>query len=136
MDNEPWTYGEEVERVMVKYINLRERLRPYTRDLFDQAHTQGQPLIRGLFYEFPEDRQAVDIADEYMFGPDLLVAPVIEQGARERTVYLPGDADETWTSLHDGTRYSGGEHVTVDAPIDVIPIFARNGRDHGLTGLI
>lgn len=136
VDNEPWSYGEDVERIMVKYINLRERLRPYTRELFDQAHTQGQPLIRGLFYEFPEDGKAVDISDEYMFGPDLLVAPIVEQGADSRTVYLPGGHDETWTNLHDGARYSGGERVSVDAPIDVVPVFARNGRDHGLMGLI
>ena len=71
-----------------------------------------------------------------MFGPDLLVAPIVEQGADSRTVYLPGGHDETWTNLHDGARYSGGERVSADAPIDVVPVFARNGRDHGLMGLI
>ena len=135
-DNEPWTYGEDVERIMVKYIRLRETMRPYTRDLFRQAHEDGQPLVRGLFHEFPGEEAAATIADEYLFGPDLLVAPVTDAGARTRDVYLPGGPDTIWTSLHDGAEYAGGQTVTVDAPIDVIPVFARNGADHGLAGLI
>ena len=102
VDNEPWSYGTAIEQVLVKYINIRERMRPYTRELFDSAHQDGQPLIRGLFYEFPEDAKAHSISDEYMFGPDLLVAPVVEYSARNRTVYLPGDASTSWTDLHTG----------------------------------
>lgn len=135
-DNEPWTYGEEVENVMRKYIQIREMLRPYSRELFDAAHTDGQPLARGLFYEFPDDEAAANVPDEYMYGPDLLVAPVVELGARSRDVYLPGNADTTWTNLHTGERFAGGQQVTVDAPMDVLPLFARNGADHGLAGMI
>ena len=76
------------------------------------------------------------MADEYLFGPDLLVAPVTALGARSREVYLPGDESTTWTNLHDGTEYAGGRTVTVDAPLDVLPLFARNGADHGLNGMI
>ncbi|NEG56050.1 glycoside hydrolase family 31 protein [Bifidobacterium platyrrhinorum] len=133
-DNEPWSMGETVERILVKFIKLRETLRPYTRELFDEAHTDGQPLVRGLFYEFPDDGRAADVADEYMFGPDLLVAPVMEYGARERTVYLPGDASVTWTDLRDGTTHAGGSTVTAAAALDTVPVFARDGRDHGLAG--
>ena len=135
-DNEPWTYGEEVEAIVRKYIAVRETMRPYTRDLYAQAHADGQPLARGLFYEFPEDEAAADVADEYLFGPDLLVAPVTELGARSREVYLPGNESTTWTNLHDGAEYAGGQTVTVDAPLDVLPLFARNGADHGLNGMI
>ena len=135
-DNEPWSYGEDVERIVRKYIAVRETLRPYTRDLFAQAHADGQPVARGLFYEFPDDEAAADVAGEYLFGPDLLVAPVTKLGARSREVYLPGDESTTWTNLHDSAEYAGGRTVTVDAPLDVLPLFARNGADHGLNGMI
>ena len=135
-NNEPWSFGPEVERTMVKYITLRETMRPYTRELFAEAHESGQPLVRGLFYEFPGEEAVADIADEYLFGPDILVAPVTELGARSREVYLPGGEATTWTNLHDGAVYAGGQTVTVEAPLDVVPAFARNGKDHGLQGLI
>ena len=136
VDNEPWSYGTAIEQVLVKYINIRERMRPYTRELFDSAHQDGQPLIRGLFYECPEDAKAHSISDEYMFGRDFLVAPVVEYSARNRTVYLPGDASTSWTDLHTGASYTGGTSVTVDAPLDVIPVFAKNGNDHALASAI
>ncbi|MCI1978933.1 MAG: family 31 glucosidase [Bifidobacteriaceae bacterium] len=131
-DNEPWSYGDAVEKIFVKYIQLRESLKPYTQQLFTQAHEEGQPLVRGLFYEFPDDSVAADISDEYMYGSDLLVAPVMECGAREREVYLPGDSSVKWTLLSAGNEYSGGQKVRVDAPLSVIPVFACDGRDHGV----
>ncbi|MBT1165140.1 TIM-barrel domain-containing protein [Bifidobacterium felsineum] len=135
-DNEPWSMGEGVEKILVKFIKLRETLRPYTRELFDAAHTDGQPLVRGLFYEFPSDTKAADVADEYLFGPDLLVAPVLEYGARERDVYLPGDANVTWIDVRNGESYAGGSTITASAPLSSVPVFARNGHDHGLTGTL
>ena len=111
-------------------------MRPYTRELFESAHTDGQPLVRGLFYEFPQDESVSDIADEYMFGPDVLVAPVVEAGARSREVTLPGNASITWTDLRTGKVYGGGQKITVDAGIDTIPAFARDGHDHGLIGML
>lgn len=135
-DNEPWSFGADVERILVKYIKVREALRPYARELFAAAHEDGQPLMRGLFYEFPGDPNAADVPDEYMFGPDLLVAPVVEAGVDEREVYLPGDANVTWTELHTGRSYVGGTTVKAVAPLDVLPVFARNGATHGLDDLI
>ena len=135
-DNEPWSYGDEIERIMIKYINIREHIRPYVRELFEQAHVDGQPLVRGLFFEFPKDEAAHSITDEYMFGPDLLIAPVTQQNAVSREVYLPDDGNVKWTELHTGTIYDGGRRVRVEAPRDVLPVFARNGADHGLSGLI
>ncbi len=135
-DNEPWSYGETIENLMVKYINIRETLRPYTRKLFESAHDDGQPIVRGLFFDFPQDEQAANIADEYLFGPDLLVAPVTDLAARSRTVYLPGGEETLWTDLHTGQTFNGGVRITVEAPLDVIPVFARNGADHGLNGMI
>lgn len=135
-DNEPWSMGETVETILVKYIRIRETMRPYTRQLFSEAHADGQPLVRGLFYEFPEDSIAADINDEYMFGPDLLVAPVTQPGVVSRSVYLPGDETTAWTDLHTGQIHQGGVQIEAMAPMDVIPVFARNGKSHGLAGLI
>jgi alpha-D-xyloside xylohydrolase len=135
-DNEPWSYGETIENLMVKYITIRETMRPYTRELFASAHEDGQPIVRGLFFDFPQDERAANIADEYLFGPDLLIAPVTDLAARSRTVYLPGGEETRWTNLHNGQTFNGGEEITVEAPLDVIPVFARNGADHGLNGMI
>lgn len=135
-DNEPWSYGEQIELIARKFIGVREAMRPYTRELFAQAHVDGQPVVRGLFYEFPDDEACANVADEYLFGPDLLVAPVTEPGASSREVYLPGDETTTWTDLRDGAVYAGGRTVTVDAPLDSLPVFARNGNDHGLAGML
>lgn len=135
-DNEPWSYGPEMESIFRKYIAVREVMRPYTRELFQSAHEQGQPLVRGLFYEFPTDEHVADIADEYLYGPDILVAPVVEAGAASRSVYLPGDETTTWTDLRDGAVYVGGQSIESSAAIDTVPAFARDGRDHGLIGLL
>lgn len=131
-DNEPWSYGTQVEEILVKYIKIREEMRPYTQSLFEAAHTDGQPLLRGLFYEFPDDTKVFDISDEYMYGQDLLVAPVVEYGVRSREVYLPGDKTTQWTLISEGKQYYGGQTIEVAAPLDVIPVFARNGQMHGI----
>lgn len=135
-DNEPWSFGQEVEKCIVKYIQIREILKPYLAKLFLSAHTKGEPLVRGLFFDFPGDAACHSVQDEYMFGPDLLVAPVITEGAREREVYLPGSSEVSWTNVVDGKTYSGGTAVGVSAPLDVIPVFARNGQAHGLNGTL
>jgi alpha-D-xyloside xylohydrolase len=135
-DNEPWSFGAKTEKIIEKYINIREVLRSYMRDLFNEAHISGQPIVRGLFYEFSGDSFAHEVKDEYMLGSDLLVAPITERGATSRDVYLPGDSSVTWISMHDGSKYVGNETVSVAAPDDVIPVFARDGNDHGLLRLI
>lgn len=132
--NEPWSYGKSVEEIYVKFIKIRELLRPYMRELFDEAHTLGHPLIRGLFYEFPQDDAAADVADQYMLGADLLVAPVVELGANSRKVYLPGDAHTQWQDLRDGKMCQGGQVISAKAPLDTLPVFARNGKSHNLLG--
>ena len=123
--NEVWSYGKQAELILEKYLRLRYQLMPYLYSLGWQAHQTGAPFMRGLFLDFPSDPNVADLRDEYMFGPALLVAPVTEQGATSRSVYLPRGAD--WYNFWTNKRLSGGQRVTVAAPIDTIPLFVRAG---------
>jgi alpha-D-xyloside xylohydrolase len=126
-DNEVWSYGSEVYEILEKYLFLRERLRPYIKGLMEQAHENGSPVIRTMFYEFPNDPVCWKLQDQYMFGPDILVAPVLYAGMRSREIYLPEGS--SWKDARVGKTFEGGQFVTAEAPIDVIPVFLRNGAD-------
>lgn len=122
--NEVWTYGDEVLRICTKYLELRETIRPYVTELMKEAHEKGTPVMRPLFYDYPEDTKVWEIEDEYMFGPDMLVAPILYEDMRERTLYLPeGD----WIDINSKTEYKGGDFVTVAAPLDTLPVFVKRG---------
>ena len=124
-DNEVWSFGEEAYPILVNYLQLRETMRDYVRQLMREAHEQGSPVMRAMFYEFPEDKACWELKDQYMFGPDLLVAPVMTPGAVKRSVYLP--AGSTWVCMRDGATLEGGQTVEADAPLSCIPVFLRNG---------
>ena len=106
------------------YVRVREALRPYLRQILDDASATGLPLLRAMFLEFPDDAIAWQVSDQYMFGRDLLVAPVVEPGASKRNVYLP--VADSWTDVRTGDVIEGRGIVEVEAPIGVIPVFARN----------
>jgi alpha-D-xyloside xylohydrolase len=127
-DNEIWSFGEENYEIMKKFIFMRERLRPYIRQCMMEAHEKGTPVMRAMFYEFPADPRCWQAETQYMFGPDLLVAPVYELGQRSRDVYLP--SGQPWKNARTGERFSGGQTVTVPAPLDEIPIFIRAEKDY------
>ncbi|MBW5445588.1 family 31 glucosidase [Cohnella sp. CFH 77786] len=121
--NELWSYGEEAYRIFKKYLFIRERLRPYIAEIMKAAHEKGTPPMRPLFYDFPHDSESWNVEDEYMFGPDLLVAPILYEGARERTVYLPSGV--VWKEAHTGRILEGGVLMKCDAPMDTLPLFTR-----------
>jgi alpha-D-xyloside xylohydrolase len=121
--NEVWSYGEEVYEICKKYMELREQLRDYTRNVMMQAHEKGTPVMRTLFYEFPEDPVCWEVEDEYLYGSQYLVAPVLEAGAMERAVYLPKGS--RWKELESEVVYDGGQWVTAEAPLDCIPVYER-----------
>ena len=123
--NEIWSYGEEAEKIFTSAIRLRESMRDYMRDVMKDAHENGAPVIRPLFYDYPDDPECWDRKDEHLLGPDVLVAPVLEPGATERKVYLP--TGNQWTLLGTKESYAGGQYITVEAPLDRIPIFLKNG---------
>lgn len=121
--NEVWSYGEKVYHICRKYMKLREDMRDYSRKLMQEAHEKGTPVMRTLFYEFPEDKICWTIEDEYFYGGDILVAPVFEPGAKWRRVYLPDGAD--WKDAESGKVYSGGQTIEVPVDLETIPYFIR-----------
>ncbi len=123
--NEIWSFGDDVYRIARDYIFLRERLRPYLHDQARRTSRTGVPIMRPLLLEFPEDQGSWDVDDQFMFGRDLLVAPVLEERASERSVYLPAGAE--WTNAWTGARAPDGEVVLVEAPLEQIPLFVRDG---------
>lgn len=122
--NELWSYGEENYAIMQHWLTVRETLRPYIDALYRQAHLHGDPLMRPLFWHYPKDKQSWACEDQYLFGEDLLVAPVMQAGQRERDVWLP--TGNSWIALN-GERYAGGEHIRVPAALETIPVFIREG---------
>lgn len=118
---EPWAYGEQVYGTMKKYLQLRENLKDYIRDQMKAAHEKGTPVIRPLFYDFDADKSAWNVEDEYMFGDSLLIAPVLYENATQRTVYLPAGSD--WINVYSGEQLIGGKTISVDTPIEQIPVF-------------
>ena len=123
--NEVWSYGKQAEPILEKYLKLRYELMPYIYSLGYFTHETGAPFMRALFMDFPDDSKVAEIGDEYMLGPAFLVAPVTDQGATSREVYLPAGAD--WYNYWTNERVHGGQTITVKAPIDTIPLFVRAG---------
>jgi len=123
--NEVWSYGKQAEPILEKYLRLRYQLMPYIYSLGYQTWLTGAPFMRALPLDFPNDPNVADLRDEYMFGPAFLVAPITEQGAISRKVYLPAGGD--WYNYWTDERLKGGQTITVAAPIDTIPLFVRAG---------
>lgn len=126
-DNEVWSFGDDNYEILKKFLFVRENLRDYIRDSMKKTSENGTPIMRPLFYDFPNDKTAFEAEDCYMFGDSLLVAPVMEEGASERRVYLPAGAE--WTDANTKQKYSGGQWVTVPAPIDIIPVMIRDNAN-------
>jgi alpha-D-xyloside xylohydrolase len=122
-DNEVWSFGERNYEIIRNLLFLREKLKPYLRELNRAAHEHGTPPMRPLYYDFPTDPAAVNLADQFMLGPDLLVAPVTEQGAISRDVYLP--TGTTWVEAWSGQEFQGGQLLKANAPLERIPVYWR-----------
>ena len=120
--NELWSYGEENYAIMRKYYDLRIAMHDYIKSLYAEAHENGSPLLRAMFYEFPEDEKCWELQDQYMFGGKYLVAPVLQLGQFRREVYLPA---RQWKLTSTGEVFQGGQTVTVDAPLEYMPVFEK-----------
>jgi len=124
--------GTPVFNILASYQRLRYRLLPYIYAIAADTYHRAGTMVRGLVMDFPNDVKVRNIADEYMFGPSFLVAPVTEYKARSRSVYLP--AGTRWYDFHTGEAYDGGQTVTVQAPLDRIPVFVKEGAIVPTTG--
>jgi alpha-D-xyloside xylohydrolase len=122
---EIWAYGPQAEAILARYDRLRYQLIPYLYSLAWHTYRTGAPFMRALWMDFPRDPKTAMIGNEYMFGPDFLVAPVTRQGQTHKRVYLPAGTD--WYDYWSSARLSGGQTIGVDAPIDRIPVFVRAG---------
>ncbi len=120
-DNEVWSYGEEIYDILKGYLFARERMRPYVTQQMERAHQKGTPVIRPLFYDYPDDPTCWEVEDQYMFGPDVLVAPVLSEGMKKRSVYLP--KGRSWTYAYTQEVYEGGSVVECETPLHIIPVF-------------
>ena len=123
-NNKPWSYGEYVEKIVKKYINLRYALMPYIYTCAYETSRDFVPMMRPMFYAFPEDSVASKEQHQFMFGDSILVAPVTEKGARTKRVWL---SEGIWYDFHTGEKYTGGKYAEVFAPLDTLPLFVRGG---------
>eukprot|EP00698_Gefionella_okellyi_P003681 TRINITY_DN13443_c0_g1_i1.p1 TRINITY_DN13443_c0_g1~~TRINITY_DN13443_c0_g1_i1.p1 ORF type:complete len:898 (+),score=174.31 TRINITY_DN13443_c0_g1_i1:386-2695(+) len=124
---EPWLFGEPYTSVIRSAIRARYQLLPHWYTLWKHAAETGVPLMRPLFMEFPEDESTFSLDNQFLIGSGLLVRPVTEAGATTASVYLPGSSSSTWYNYNTFISSAGGQTVTVDAPLETIPVFVRGG---------
>ena len=124
-DNEVWSFGDDNYPILVRYMHLREVMRPYLRKQFEICSRDGTPPMRPLFFDYPGDENCWNVDDQFFLGPDYLIAPVDQAGIERRDVYLP--LGSAWTLAWTGERWDGGRSVTVEAPLDRIPFFVKEG---------
>lgn len=119
----PWDFGPEALRIFRKFAKLRIQLFPYLYDAVHEASQTGMPVIRPMVLAFQDDPDVAAARYQYMFGPDILVAPMYRPGTY-RSVYLP---EGEWVEWWSGTRYDGKQTIEVYAPLDRMPLFVRSG---------
>ncbi len=123
-DQEPWRFGKYYEDIIRKYLKLRYRLLPFLYTTLEEAHRTGVPLFRPLLLNYQEDENTYNLDDEFMIGKDLLVAPILKPDITRRLVYLP---QGVWYDYWTNKKYQGGKVISVDAPLETVPMFVRGG---------
>jgi alpha-D-xyloside xylohydrolase len=131
-DNEVWSFGEDAYRIIRELLFLRERLRPYIVAQMRLASERGTPPMRPLFFDYPDEDELYSVEDEFLFGPDLVVAPVLQAVARTRMVYLPAGA--AWKDAWTGRVAPSGTWFEAQAPLERIPVYLREGSPLRLLG--
>ena len=123
-DHEPWSFGEDKEQLLKKLIELRYQLLPYVYTQFVESAATGAPVNRPMIYQFPGDKTCASIGDQFMFGPEMLICPILDPGKDTRTVYLP---EGTWFDFWNGQKYHGAQWMMVQSPLGQPPVFVRAG---------
>ena len=134
---EPWSFNDEYKEINRKYISLRYKLLPFFYTEFFNSHKTGLPVMRPLFMEFPDDEESYTVSNQFMVGESLLVAPVLERKSDIKFLYLPHENGEeiTWLNWWTGERFESGYH-TVEAPLEIMPIFLREGKGIPFTDVV
>ena len=117
-------HNSQVEPICRKYLELRYQMLPYIYSAAEQTHRTGLPLVRALWIHWPQDPKAIHTTDEYMWGDQILVAPVLKQGATQRTAWLPAGQ---WWDFWSNKQVTGGAEITRDADLETIPLYVRAG---------
>lgn len=125
--NEVWSFGDTVEAVLTKLLEVREALRPYLEECFADFAKTGAPVMAPIFYHFENDIESREDAGRYMLGPDLLVAPVLDESIESMKVALP--KGEKWVHVWTGDVYDGGGTADVKCPWGQCPVFIRHSAD-------
>lgn len=121
---EPWAFGEEIEKIVTRYIELRYRWLPHFYNLQRECALTGMPLMRPLVLEYPDDANTYNLNDQFLIGDSVLIAPVMQPDMERRLVYLPaGDWVDYWTNEH----LRGGRCYIATAPLDTLPIYIKSG---------
>ncbi len=123
-EQEPWTFDDEVLRIVKKFIEIRYQLLPYLYTAFWRYINEGIPILKSLVLFDQEDQQTHNRTDEFLFGEKILICPIIEPNAKGRRMYIPRGK---WYSYWDGSITEGGKETWVDADIDSMPIFIKEG---------
>ena len=125
-DNEIWSFGDRDFEILRDLIFLRERLRPYLRRHMDIASETGVPVMRPMFFDYPDDPVCYTLGEQYLFGDDILFAPIVRQGQTSHRVYLP---QGEWVFARDGKEYKGGEWYEIPAALHEFIAFVKKGAD-------
>ncbi|WP_117168130.1 glycoside hydrolase family 31 protein [Paraliobacillus sediminis] len=121
---EPWSFGDKYEKIIKKYIQERYVWLPYLYTLFQESSVTGLPVMRPLVLEYPNDKHIFNLSDQFMIGCDLIVAPILTPDTYQRVVYLP---EGNWINYWTEEMLQGGKHHLVEAPLEVLPIFVKQG---------
>ncbi len=124
-NKEPWEFGDEFTKINRASVELRYQFLPYLYTLFREHERNGSPVMRPLWFEFPNDKSTYLINDQYMVGSDVMVAPVVKDGMRTRGIYLP--ASEGWIDWWTGDQLESGKTHYPKTPLDRLPIYVRVG---------
>lgn len=121
---EPWAFGTRAESIAVKAINLRYNFLPYLYNMYYKSYSEGIPVFRPMIMEFPKDMNVVDMYTEFMFGDNILIAPVLHEGEREKSIYLPAG---NWYNYFTKEKYVGGTYYCIEVALEDIAVFVKEG---------
>jgi len=124
-------FNDTTQRIVRAFMKLRYSLLPYIYTIAAQSHVDGYPIVRPLFFEFPEDGETYGIGDQYMFGESILVKPIVKPGQKSTKIYLPSNSD--WYDFWTNEKFKGGQWIEINVNLETIPVFVKSGSFISMT---